>query len=111
MPSFESSRNDSSAVDCSPDQTLWWSIRPEKIRLTRDRPPPTGVPGDANVLKGFVEDIAYLGDMTVYQVKLESGRYMRVTKANSLRGDPDAIRWDEAVWASWDGSAGSVLTS
>ena len=36
---------------------------------------------------------------------------MRVTKANSLRGDPDAISWDEEVWASWSGVAGSVLTS
>ncbi len=29
---------------------------------------------------------------------------MRVTKANSLRGDPDAIGWDETVWASWGGN-------
>ena len=42
---------------------------------------------------------------------LANGKYMRVTKANSLRGDPDAISWDEQVWASWGGGAGSVLTS
>jgi putrescine transport system ATP-binding protein len=98
-------------VDCAPEQILWWAIRPEKILLTRDKPAPNGIPGDANLVKGFVEDIAYLGDMTVYQVRLDNGRYMRVTKANSLRGDPDAISWDETVWASWGGSAGSVLTS
>ncbi len=99
-------------VDCAPEQILWWAIRPEKIRLTRERPlAENGIPADANVLKGFVEDIAYLGDMTVYQVRLDNGRYMRVTKANSVRGDPDAISWDEAVWASWGGGSGSVLTS
>jgi putrescine transport system ATP-binding protein len=99
-------------VDCSPEQILWWAIRPEKIRLTREKPAPQpGVPPDANMTKGFVEDIAYLGDMTVYQVRLDNGRYMRVTKANALRGDPDAISWDETVWASWSGSSGSVLTS
>ncbi len=99
-------------VDCAPDQILWWAIRPEKIQLTRDRPAPqNGIPADANVVKGFVEDIAYLGDMTVYQVRLDNGRYMRVTKANALRGDPDAISWDEPVWASWAGSSGSVLTN
>jgi putrescine transport system ATP-binding protein len=99
-------------VDCSPEQSLWWAIRPEKIRLTREKPAPQpGVPPDANMTKGFVEDIAYLGDMTVYQVRLDNGRYMRVTKANALRGDPDAISWDETVWASWSGSSGSVLTS
>jgi putrescine transport system ATP-binding protein len=99
-------------VDCAPDQILWWAIRPEKIRLTREKPEPdSGVPGDANILKGFVEDIAYLGDMTVYQVRLDNGRYMRVTKTNALRGDPDAISWDETVWASWAGSSGSVLVN
>jgi putrescine transport system ATP-binding protein len=99
-------------VDCSPDQILWWAIRPEKIFLTRDKPAPqAGVPADTNMTKGFVEDIAYLGDMTVYQVRLDNGRYLRVTKANSLRGDPDAISWDETVWASWAGTSGSVLVS
>jgi putrescine transport system ATP-binding protein len=99
-------------VDCSPEQILWWAIRPEKIRLTRDKPPvQPGTPPDTNMAKGFVEDIAYLGDMTVYQVRLDNGRYMRVTKANALRGDPDAISWDETVWASWAGSSGSVLVS
>jgi putrescine transport system ATP-binding protein len=99
-------------VDCSPEQILWWAIRPEKIRLTREKPDAqSGIPADANIVKGFVEDIAYLGDMTVYQVRLDNGRYMRVTKTNALRGDPDAISWDETVWASWAGSSGSVLTN
>jgi putrescine transport system ATP-binding protein len=99
-------------VDCSPEQRLWWAIRPEKIMLTREKPAPlTGIPPDTNMVKGYVEDIAYLGDMTVYQVKLDSGRYFRVTKTNALRGDPDAISWDETVWASWAGSSGSVLVS
>ncbi len=93
-------------VDCAPDQTLWFAIRPEKITLTRERPI-----GDANVTHGMVEDIAYLGDMSVFQVLLDSGKRIRVTKANSLRGDPDAIRWDEPVWAQWGDVSGSVLTS
>jgi putrescine transport system ATP-binding protein len=93
-------------VDCAPDQILWFAIRPEKITLTRERPA-----GDANVTHGMVEDIAYLGDMSVFQVILESGKRIRVTKANSLRGDPDAIKWDEPVWCNWGDTSGSVLTS
>jgi putrescine transport system ATP-binding protein len=96
----------SHGVDCAPDQVLWYAIRPEKIRLTRDRPQ-----GDANIVKGMVEDIAYFGDMSVFQVRLDSGKYMRVTQTNFQHGDPDAIRWDEQVYASWDGGSGSVLTS
>jgi putrescine transport system ATP-binding protein len=99
-------------VDCSPEQILWWAIRPEKMVLTRDRPAAQpGIPDGANIVKGYVEDIAYLGDMTVYQVRLENGRYIRVTKTNALRGDPDAISWDEPVWVSWAGHSGSVLTN
>jgi putrescine transport system ATP-binding protein len=99
-------------VDCSPEQILWWAIRPEKISLTREKPAPqAGIPADTNIVKGYVEDIAYLGDMTVYQVKLDNGRYFRVTKTNALRGDPEAISWDETVWASWAGASGSVLVS
>jgi putrescine transport system ATP-binding protein len=102
----------SHGVDCSPEQILWWAIRPEKVVLTRDKPEQQeGVPADANMVKGYVEDIAYLGDMTVYQVRLDNGRYLRVTKTNALRGDPNAISWDETVWASWAGSSGSVLTN
>ena len=93
-------------VDCAPDQTLWFAIRPEKITLTRERPA-----GDANIAKGMVEDIAYLGDMSVFQVILESGKRIRVTKANSLRGDPDGIKWDENVWCQWGNTSGSVLTN
>jgi putrescine transport system ATP-binding protein len=96
----------SHGVDCAPDQVLWFAIRPEKIVLSRERPE-----GEANVARGLVEDIAYFGDMSLYQLRLDTGKYMRVTKTNSQHGDPDAIRWDEEVYASWDGAAGSVLTS
>jgi len=81
----------------------------QKISLSRERP--DGEYAPANVTRGMVEDVVYLGDMSVFQVVLESGKRLRVTKANSLRGDPDAIRWDEEVFASWGAAAGSVLTS
>ncbi|HVW93924.1 MAG TPA: ABC transporter ATP-binding protein [Devosia sp.] len=99
----------SHGVDCAPDQVLWWSVRPEKIVLTREKPADE-YPG-ANLTHGFVEDVVYLGDMSVFQVLLESGKRLRVTKANFERGDPHAISWNEEVWASWGGNAGSVLTS
>jgi len=93
-------------VDCAPDQVLWFAIRPEKINLTRERPE-----GDANISHGMVEDIGYLGDMSVYQVILDSGKRIRVTKTNVRRGDPDAIKWDEPVWCQWGDDSGSVLTN
>jgi putrescine transport system ATP-binding protein len=94
-------------VDCAPDQILWWAIRPEKMHLTREKP--EGIYG-ANVTKGMVEDIAYLGDMSLYQVLLPSGKRVRVSQTNSVRGNPDAITWDETVYITWGDNAGSVLT-
>jgi putrescine transport system ATP-binding protein len=94
-------------VDCAPDQILWWAIRPEKIMLSRDKPENEQ---DANVTQGIVEEIGYLGDMSVYQIRLESGKHIRVTQTNTVRGNPDTITWDEQVYLSWGDNAGSVLT-
>ncbi|HEY8576385.1 MAG TPA: polyamine ABC transporter ATP-binding protein [Devosia sp.] len=94
-------------VDCAPDQILWWAIRPEKMHLSREKPEHAF---DANVTRGMVEDIGYLGDMSVYQVVLESGKRLRVTQTNTVRGNPDAITWDEEVYVSWGDTSGSVLT-
>ena len=95
-------------VDCAPDQILWWAIRPEKMMVSRDRS--EGLNG-ANVTTGIVEEIAYLGDISLYQVALESGKRIRVSQTNSVRGNPDAITWDEKVYVTWGDNAGSVLTS
>jgi len=94
-------------VDCAPDQLLWWAIRPEKMELSRERPEN---PNDANVTTGVVEEIAYLGDISLYQVALESGKRIRVSQTNSVRGNPDAITWEEKVFVTWSDNAGSVLT-
>ena len=94
-------------VDCAPEQILWWAIRPEKMQLSRDKP---DSPFDANVTQGVVEDIAYLGDMSLYQVVLDSGKRVRVSQTNSVRGTTDAITWEERVYVSWGDNAGSVLT-
>jgi len=94
-------------VDCAPDQILWWAIRPEKMHVSRDKP--EGQFG-ANVTTGIVEDIAYLGDMSLYQIVLDSGKRIRVSQTNSVRGNPDAITWDEKIYISWASDAGSVLT-
>src|SRR5690606_15536583 len=42
-----------------------YAIRPEKIRVSSRRPEAA-----ANVLEGEVWDIGYLGDMTIYNIRL-----------------------------------------
>jgi len=86
------------------NQTLWYAIRPEKMRVTRD--PSTAV----NALKGVVHEIAYLGDFSVYWIDLANGFRVRVSRPNISRMDDFAEAWDEEVWITWDGSAGVVLS-
>jgi putrescine transport system ATP-binding protein len=96
----------SHGVDCAPEQILWYAIRPEKMTITRERPE-----GDANITHGLVEDVAYLGDMSVFRIVLDSGKRIHVSQTNATRYDLEGISWDEKVYISWASDAGAVLTS
>ncbi len=93
-------------VSCAPDQTLWYALRPEKIRISREKPE-----GNVNYSYGLVDEVVYLGDLSVYYLVLESGMRINVTKPNIDRWNEENIRWDEHVYVSWEGDAGAVLTS
>jgi putrescine transport system ATP-binding protein len=52
-----------------------------------------------------VQDIAYLGDMSVYLVRLDSGREVRVTQTNRTRKPEEQFKWEESVYLVWDGGS------
>ena len=54
-----------------------------------------------NCMQGTVKEIAYMGDLSVYLVRLPTGRLVRVTIPNTERQAADRISWDEPVWLSW----------
>jgi putrescine transport system ATP-binding protein len=84
-------------------QKVWVAVRPEKIRLARERS--DRLP---NVRHGMVMDVAYMGDISVYVVKLDNGASIKVTEPNITWVD-NPIRWDEEVWLSWSSADGVVL--
>jgi putrescine transport system ATP-binding protein len=58
-----------------------------------------------------VKEIAYMGDVSVYLVKIDSGKTMRVTMPNSERlSDDERILWDETVYLTWHSSSPIVVT-
>ena len=61
-------------------------------------------------MAGTVKEIAYMGDMSIYLVRLDSGSMLRVTLPNVLRGAERPIAREERVWLSWHGSSPVVLT-
>ena len=80
-------------------------IRPEKIRISKDEPLELH-----NRLKGQVEDIAYLGNISTYYVRLPNGALVKSQTSNSRRLAQRDITWNDDVWLSWRDTAGIVLT-
>src|SRR5690349_11418915 len=94
-------------ISSAPSATVWAAIRPEKINILRAPPEDT----TENCVKGVVKEIAYMGDMSIYLVKIESGKTVRVTQPNVERlSDDERILWDETVWLSWHASSPVVVT-
>jgi putrescine transport system ATP-binding protein len=80
--------------------TVAVAIRPEKIKLSRRGP--TSDPSNAhaiNRLEGVVTGVSYLGGITTYKVKLDSGAVLRSSMANTARLDVDAYSASQRVVA------------
>ncbi|MBM4232771.1 MAG: polyamine ABC transporter ATP-binding protein [Gammaproteobacteria bacterium] len=95
----------SHGISAAPEAKVAVAIRPEKIELTRSEPA-----GSENRARGTVKEIAYMGDMSVYLVRLDSGRLVRGTIPNTERHADERIVWDEVVYLSWHPSSPVVLT-
>ena len=93
------------AGDLATGDKAFFAIRPEKLRLSRKAPQDASI----NALSGEVWDIAYLGDVTLFNVKLKSGDIVRATTLNALRGSTEQIGYDEEVWLTFAPDAGIVL--
>ncbi|WFU09552.1 ABC transporter ATP-binding protein [Rhizobium sp. CB3090] len=82
-----------------------FAIRPEKLRVT-PRPPANA---SVNAAEGEIWDIAYLGDMTVFHVKLKSGQVVKASSLNAVRAVEEPFAYDQDVWVSFDENAGVLL--
>jgi putrescine transport system ATP-binding protein len=74
------------------------AIRPEKIKLSRRGPVSENTPA-LNRMEGVVTDISYLGGVTTYKVRLDSGAVLRSSMANTARIDLDAYSVNQRVVA------------
>jgi len=68
------------AAGC-PGDTVWVALRPEKIRISHERPTAAA----ENCVTGQVCNIGYLGDLSIYKVELESGFVMKAALASLTR--------------------------
>ena len=87
------------------DKNVWLAVRPEKTIINREQPE-----GPYNWAKGVVHDIAYLGGISVYYIRLENGQMVQCSMTNRERRADNAT-WDDEVFISWEDTSGVVLRS
>jgi len=93
------------AGNAAAGNSVTFAVRPEKIKVSSRRPE-----GTANAMEGEVFDLAYLGDMTVYHVRLPDGQVVKASALNSSRLTDDPLTWNDRAWISFQPDAGVVLT-
>jgi len=85
---------------------VYLSVRPEKFRVSRDKPEGNGL---HNVVPGRVEDVVYLGTHTKYWVRVQDYRISVYQQHSRFLLDEKTIRWNDDVWVSWHADDGFML--
>jgi putrescine transport system ATP-binding protein len=73
------------------------AIRPEKIFIEKDEPDN----GDDMRICGVVDDLGYLGNLSLYRIRLETGKIIQVSRQNQRRSAKRFVEWEDKVWVSW----------
>src|SRR5499426_793662 len=94
------------SAEAKTGDTVWVALRPEKVRITREPP----AAATDNCVAGQVRNIGYLGDLSIYQVRLDNGFVIKAALANMTRLIERPIGWDDQVWLSWTHEGAVVLT-
>ncbi|MBQ9494958.1 MAG: ABC transporter ATP-binding protein [Treponema sp.] len=90
-------------------QNVAFTIRPEKIRITKE-PPETHGRTDINVFRGIVEEPVYSGFQSKFYVRLENGALVKVFKQHTIYfDDGPAIQWKDDVYISWAAEDGFIV--
>jgi putrescine transport system ATP-binding protein len=95
----------SHGISAASNAIVWAALRPEKVTMSTDNPNLTD-----NVVRGTVQDIAYMGDLTIFLVKLPTGKIVRVTQPNTTRHTA-AATWEQQVYLHWDAASPVVVTA
>ena len=86
-------------------EQVWFAIRPEKVQIGFEKP--TNL--TANFAEGIIWDIAYMGDVTIYNVRVDEDLHIRSTMANTKRSSDKPMTWDDKIWVSWETDSGIIL--
>ena len=93
-------------ADAVPGATVWVAVRPEKVRIIREPP----LPGADNCVAGTIIDVGYLGDTSIYKMRLRSGAVMKAAIANVGDRALRAPAFGDEVWLLWPPENSMLLT-
>lgn len=84
------------------------TIRPEKIRISKERP--SHEQKDDNVFHGKVHERIYFGHQSKFYVNIDNGPMFKVFKqhVNYMDMGP-LIKWDDEVYVAWDADDGYIV--
>ncbi|MFO1255476.1 MAG: ABC transporter ATP-binding protein [Sphingomonadaceae bacterium] len=104
-------------VTGSRDADVWVALRPEKIYLhvpgegKAVRAAAQDAPDGHNFARGQIKGMSYLGDITLFEIKLDSGAMIRVSRPNLSRHDQEDFTWDDRVSMHWRADSPVILLS
>ena len=96
--SFKSNSNISEGSD------LFVGLRPEKINISK-------AASKSKNSTGYIDDIGYFGDYSIYKVRLDEGQIIDVTAQNQKRpkNAKDRLTYEDKVNLNWDNSSAMLL--
>ena len=95
---FKSNSNISEGSD------LFVGLRPEKISISK-------AASKSKNTTGYIDDIGYFGDYSIYKVRLDEGKIIDVTAQNQKRpkNAKDRLTYEDKVNLNWDNSSAMLL--
>ena len=94
---------------------VWVALRPEKMYLhvpgegKAIRAAAQDAPEGYNFARGVIKGMSYLGDITLFEIKLDSGAMIRASRPNLSRHDQEDFTWDDRVSMHWRADSPVVL--
>lgn len=95
-------------IEAPQGQALFLAVRPEKLQIQKTNG--KIITDKTNLFTGVVEDIAYLGGLSTYHVRLADGKIIKATDFNIER-DADHPTWEDEVLLKFDDANLMVLLS
>jgi putrescine transport system ATP-binding protein len=93
-------------ITCVPGARVGVALRPEKLVISHEPPE-----SEENRLTGAIREIAYMGNLSIYLVELDTGKTVKVTMPNQVRSAEQKLTWDDKVYLTWHDTAAVVLQS